>query len=156
LAYDQANPLAWRKESLSVPLELLESQEAVAFLKLAIERSNEAESLLYKAIARYLYECLPPGTTCGRDDVYHTQALDQFWSFLEAPFQAFLLALEKPDNGDNALHEWGQALRRTALEAFDRCVWQRYADKARTYQAWVQAKDSLAFKLGKLVNKGEG
>lgn len=156
LAYDQANPLAWRKESLSVPLELLENQAAVAFLQQAIKRGEEAESLLYNAIAQYLYKCLPPGAKCGKEEVNHTQALDHFWSFLEGPFQSFLLALEEPDNGDQALQEWGQALRRTALQSFDRCVWQRYADRAKTYQAWVQAKDSLAYKCAKLINKGEG
>jgi len=155
LAYDQANPLAWRKESLSVPLELLDNEETVAFLQMAMQRGEEAGSLLYNATAQYLYACLPSGASCGKEDVYNTQVLDQFWSLLEAPFQTFLLALEHPDNGDQALFEWGQALRRTALAAFDRCVWQRYADQAKTYQAWVQARDALAYKSAKLVNKGD-
>lgn len=155
LAYDQANPLAWRKESLSVPLELLESEEAAAFLQIAMQRSEEAGNILYKATARYLYACLPPGARCGKEDVSNTQVLDHFWSQLEAPFQSFLLALEQPDNGDQALLEWGKDLRRTALAAFDRCVWQRYADQAKTYQAWVQARDALAYKSAKFVNKGD-
>lgn len=156
LAYDQANPLAWRKESLSVPLELLENQEAVAFLQQAIKRAEEAEGLLYKAVAQYLFNCLPQNAKCGKDEVYQTKAMDQFWSFLAEPFQFFLLDLEEPDNGDQALREWGRVLRRTALESFERCVWQRYADRAKTYQAWVQAKDSLAYKCAQLINKGEG
>jgi len=154
LAYDQADPLAWRKEFLSVPLKLLESQEAVALLQLAVERGEEAGSMLYNAVARYLYECLPQGAKRSKEKVYQTQALDNFWLSLEAPFQAFLLALEEPGNGDQALQEWGMALKRTALESFEQCVWQRYADRAKTYQAWVRARESLTYNIAKFISKG--
>ena len=156
LTSHRANPLSWRKEILSVPLELLKNKEAVAFLQVAIDKAEKCGRLLYHAVSYYIKQCFPEDSKYSDEYIYNFRTLDHFWSFLEAPFQSFLLALEDPDNSEQALQEWGKDLRRTALESFDRCVWQRYADRAKTYQAWVQAKDSLAYKCSKLINKGEG
>lgn len=154
LAYNKANPLAWRKESLSVPLELLETEEAVAFLQLGMERCEEVANTLYGATARYLREVLPEGSSVGWQEVHRTHALDHFWNSLGAPFQSFLLALGDPDASEQALQQWGANLRRTVFTAFQRCVWQRYADQGKSYHAWVSAERILADKCAELVNKG--
>lgn len=76
-----------------------------------------------------------------------TGASRLFWDRLENHFNAFLLEIE---NQDEAVVTWEQDVKRAALDAFEACLKQRYADSAKTFRAWTQARGQLFARLAAL------
>ncbi|AJY71729.1 type I-E CRISPR-associated protein Cse1/CasA [Geobacter sulfurreducens] len=152
IANEDANPLAWRKETLSVPLALLESKEVVAILKAAMSRSEEIAIILDSSVKNFMREALPKNSKDVNDKANASGALRFYWDRLEHHFSVFLADIEK---GDVVLDAWYAAVAATARVALESCVRQRYADTARTLKAWASATDYLNARLVGL-NANEG
>lgn len=152
LANDKANPLAWRKETLSVPTVIFESKEIVSLLKAAMTRTDNVSVILDAAVKSFMREALPKYSKDVNDKANASGALRFYWDRLEHHFRVFLADIEK---GDVALAAWYAAVAATAREALESCVRQRYADTARTLKAWASATDYLNARLAGL-NANEG
>lgn len=151
LAYDQANPLAWRKETLNIPVSLLSEPVVIKRLIQAFDLSDRAESVLYSAVSKFLGDALPENSKEIRDKVPATGAMRFYWDMLEGYFYAFLTDIEI---GDKALDAWKMNVIKTARRSFEACMKQRYADTARSLKAWSVAESILNAQLYKL-ERGE-
>ncbi|HEY6873900.1 MAG TPA: type I-E CRISPR-associated protein Cse1/CasA [Geobacteraceae bacterium] len=144
LANDKANPLAWRKENLPVPVTLLEEKETVNVLSLGMEQADGVSRILDGAVKLYIRNVLPPNSKDVNDKANATGALRFYWDRLEGHFQTFLAGI---DTGDGALLTWYGDIAATARDALESCVRQRYADSAASFKAWAAAVDELNKKL---------
>ncbi len=151
LGDDQANPLAWRKETLNIPTALLSDPDLIACLREAIEMSEKANAILKNAVRSHISKCLPKDSKEVSEKANATGASRLFWDRLENHFSVYLLEIEKQDE---ALAAWEQNVKRTALEAFETCLKQRYADSAKMFRAWTEAYGQLNAKLAVLSKKG--
>ncbi|ABK18503.1 type I-E CRISPR-associated protein Cse1/CasA [Syntrophobacter fumaroxidans] len=147
LANDQANPLAWRKETLNIPTALLSDPDLVACLREAMDLSEKAHTILRNAIRTYMDKYLPRNSRDVTEKLNATGASRLFWDRLESHFNAFLLEIE---NQDKALVAWERNIERAALEAFEACLKQRYADSAKKFRAWTEAHGQLVARLATL------
>lgn len=144
LANDKANPLAWRKENLSVPVKLLEEKETVNVLSHGMERADNVSRILDGAVKAYIRNVLPPNSKDVTDKANATGAMRHYWNRLEGHFQTFLAGI---DRDDAALPKWYGAVAATARDALESCVRQRYADSALSFKAWAAAVDELNRRL---------
>lgn len=153
IANEDANPIAWRKETLSVPIALLQNKEVVSTLKSAMSRSEDVAVILDAAVKNYMRETLPKNSKDVNDKANASGALRFYWDRLERQFHRLLTEIE---NGDDALAVWYGAVASTAREALEKCVNQRYANSARTLKAWASAGDCLNARLAGLNAKEGG
>lgn len=144
LANDKANPLAWRKEVLSVPLSLLEDKGLVPLLRSAMDRAENVAGILDASVKRFMRETLPENSKDVNEKARATGSMRVYWDRLEGHFNDFLLSIEE---GDAALATWYGRVRSAALYALRTCVRQRYADSAKSYAAWAAAMDEFHRRL---------
>lgn len=152
LANDKANPLAWRKENLPVPVALLEEKDTVNVLSLGMERADSVSRILDGAVKAYIRNVLPPNSKDVNDKANATGALRFFWDRLEGHFQTFVAGIDK---GDAALLKWYGDVASTARDALESCVRQRYVDSAASFKAWAAAVDELNKRLAG-INSAKG
>jgi CRISPR system Cascade subunit CasA len=150
LANDKANPLAWRKEGLNIPRDLLSDQELVAYLKKGIEISEKAGAILGDSIKTFIADCLPDGCKEVNEKAKAIGALSIYWDRMERHFHLFLGGIEERDA---ALETWAGNAKRTARETFETCLRHHYADSARQYRAWTNANRVLNTRLATLDGK---
>ena len=146
LANNKANPLAWRKDKLSVPLELLSDRNVVAHLERGIALSEKAANALNDAVKSFMREYLPRNSKDVPEKAKATGAVQTYWNRLEGHFQSFLLDFSDPEN---ALCAWEESLKRTSRKALEQCVRGRYSG-GRTFRAWSAANAYLNVRLAKL------
>ena len=144
LANDQANPLAWRKESLNIPTDLLSDGKVVGWLMDGLQFSEFAGMVLNDAVATYIRECLPENSKDVKDKAKATEAGPFYYDRLDGRFRIFL---ENVDQGENALETWKETVKKTAREAFETCLKHRYADSAKSLKAWTKASGRLNGRL---------
>lgn len=154
LAHKDANPLVWRKESLNVPVALLEDEELTPLLIGGMNRAEEVAKILDGAVKTFIRNALPPNSKDVKDKADSSGAMRVFWDRLERHFYRFLAEIEQ---GDKSLYAWYENIASTARLALESCVRQRYADSARTLKAWTAAVDELNRRLKALkTNEGGG
>jgi CRISPR system Cascade subunit CasA len=147
LANSQANPLAWRKERLSVPIALLSDPDVVAYLEKGMSLADNGAYALNNAIKTFLREYLPDKS---KDVVKLANASGTakfYWDKMEAHFQKFLLALTDPDA---AIETWEGAIKQLTRNALDECIQGRYRASPRTYKARTAASAELNRRLAGL------
>jgi CRISPR system Cascade subunit CasA len=152
IANNKANPLAWRKESLHIPLALLSDMELVAYLQKGLEFSETAGVILWDSVRTFIAECLPKGCKEVPDKVKGTGALRLYWDRLERHFHLFLEGIEERDK---ALENWVENVKRTVRETFETCLKHHYADSAIQYRAWTHANGLLNARLA-ILDRREG
>lgn len=153
LANEDANPLAWRKEVLSIPLALLENKTTIQTLKAGMSRAEDVEFNLKCAVKTFMKYALPANS---KDTEVKTEATGFkrfYWDRLETHFHSFLFKIASEDT---ALSEWYGNIASVAHEALKSCVRQRYADSAATLKGWAAAVDELNRKLATLNAKQGG
>lgn len=148
LANNKANPLAWRRERLSIPAALLTDADTVATLVHGMAVAENGRSALWSAVQAYMREVLPPSSRDVPDKISATGVTLAYWDGLEPRFRRFLLDLEEPES---ALTSWEAAIKRTAREAMTSCVKGRYRNSARSYRAWSAASAVLETRLANLA-----
>lgn len=153
LAYKDANPLAWRKEVLSIPLALLENKATVQTLKAGMSRAEDAEFILKCAVKTFMKYVLPANSKDTDIKAEATGFKRFYWDRLEAHFHLFLLGIESEDA---ALSEWYGNITSVAYNALKSCVRQRYAESAATLKGWAAAVDELNRKFAALNAKQGG
>lgn len=153
LANDKANPLAWRKEALSVPLALLERGDTVQTLTAGMRRAEDAGRILDNAVKTFIRNILPANSKDVNEKAAATGAMRFYWDRLEQHFQTFLATIE---TGDEAIQEWYGNVNATARLALESCVRQRYAESSASLKAWAAAGDELNMKLAGLNAKQGG
>ena len=146
LANDKANPLAWRKEVLSIPHSLLGREEIVQTLTVGMSQAEDCAHILDSAVKTFVRNILPPNSKDVNEKAGATGALRFFWDQLEPHFQAFICGL---DNKEKALSEWTLDIVTTARHALQTCVRQRYAESASVLKAWAMAGDEINRKLAR-------
>lgn len=147
LANDKANPLAWRKETLPVPVALLEEKNAVDRLIQAMERADAVAHILDGAVKMYIRNMLPPNSKDVNDKAKASGAMGFYWDRLEGHFRTFLATI---DQGETALATWCDKIAATAWDSLESCVRQRYVNSAASFKAWAAAGDELTKKLAGL------
>lgn len=149
LVNNKANPLAWRKEVLSIPTAMVTEHELVERLRKGIEVSEAAGGGLEGTAQIFMRAVLPGNTRESeiRHKVQATGVLRHYWDLLERPFQQFLLDI---GNGNTALTTWEARVKGQARAAFENCLRQRCAVTAKTYRAWIQANRFLNGRLTEL------
>jgi CRISPR system Cascade subunit CasA len=150
LANDKANPLAWRKEVLSIPRSLLEKEEVIHMLITGMARAEDSASILDNAVKTFVRNVLPPNSKDIAEKARATGAMRFFWDRLEHHFHKFISEI---DEKDKSLNEWTNNLVIAAHLALKVCVRQRYTDSAETLKAWAMASDELNRKLAKVNPK---
>lgn len=146
LANDKANPLAWRKEVLSIPRSLLEREEIVQALTVGMHQAEECARILDDAVKTFVRNILPPNSKDINEKASATGTMRFYWDRLEQHFQTFISGL---DNKEKALSVWTADIVTTARYALQTCVRQRYTDSASTLKAWAVAGDELNRKLSR-------
>jgi CRISPR system Cascade subunit CasA len=153
LANDKANPLAWRKEILSVPFALLENEYTVQTLTAGMGRADDVARILDGAVKTFIRNVLPPNSKDVNEKAAATGAMRFYWDRLERHFHTFLGGIEKEDE---SLREWYGNIAATVRHALESCVRQRYADSAASLKAWAAAGDELNRRLAGLNSKQGG
>ena len=113
LANAQANPMAWRREKLNIPLSLLTDRDIVAYLEKGMSISDKASGVLNTAIRTFIKEVLPENSKDVVEKTSATGAIQIYWDRLENHFQQFLLELDDPEK---ALETWETSVKRTVRE----------------------------------------
>lgn len=153
LANEDANPLAWRKELLSIPLALLENKATIQLLKAGMSRAEDVEFILKCAVKTFMRYALPANSKDVDVKAEATGARRFYWDQLEGYFQSFLLNIAKDET---ALSEWYGKIDDVAHDALKSCVRQRYADSAATLKGWAASVDELNRKLAAFNSKQGG
>lgn len=153
LANEDANPLAWRKETLSVPLALLEKPDTVQTLTAGMNRAEEVGRILDSAVKTFIRNILPRNSKDVNVKADATGAMRFYWDQLEGFFHTFLAGI---DADERALETWCANIARTAHNALESCVRQRYADSAASLKAWAAAWDDLNKQLARFNSKQGG
>lgn len=153
LANEDANPLAWRKEMLSIPLALLKDKETISLLKSGMSRAEDVEFILKGAVRKFLENTLPSNSKDLDAKAEATGAKRFYWDRLEGHFQTFL---SKIDAEESALSEWFNNVATVAHDALKSCVRQRYADSAATLRGWAASVDELNRRIAGLNAKQGG
>lgn len=148
LANEKANPLAWRKETINVPLELLSDKYAVATLKAGMSMVEEGETYLRKAAMQFMREYLPDNSKNVAERALASGVVRMYWDQMERHFNRFIRNWEEPDK---SLEVWLVAVKNTSRDALKECMKARYRDSARSYQAWSVADEYLNAMLAKLT-----
>jgi len=146
LANDKANPLAWRKEVLSLPHSLLEREDIVQTLTVGMGQAEECARILDGAVKTFIRNILPPNSKDVNEKAVATGAMRLYWDQLGQHFQTFISGL---DHKEKALSEWTADIVTTARHALQTCVRQRYADSSSALKAWAMAGDELNRKLAR-------
>ncbi|MBU1168600.1 MAG: type I-E CRISPR-associated protein Cse1/CasA [Proteobacteria bacterium] len=153
LANDKANPLAWRKEMLSIPTDLLAEKKLVDSLRKGLSLIEDGASVLDYAGKSFIRECLPENSkeaeirskaeSCGFMMIY--------WDQMESAFHNFIMVV---DQGDVSFQELKKRIKTIARNAFKTGIEQRYMSSARTYRSWVRASGLLNSGLAKRLKTG--
>jgi len=153
LANDKANPLAWRRESLTIPTDLLAKKKLVDRLRLGMNIMEKGGLIIDDAGKDFVRGCLPHKTkevevrfraeSCGH--------MAYYWEHMETAFHHLVLAVSQ---GDGALRTLEEEIKTVVRTAFKTCIQQRFGPSASTYQAWAKASTSLERKLTKGLIKG--
>jgi len=147
LANDKANPLAWSREKLNVPLSLLSDKNVAAYLIRAIALSDGGAKALGSAAWLFMRGYLPPNSKDVREKVTSAGTTRTYWDRMEGYFHQFLSELEDPDR---ALERWESAVKRAARVSLDVTLASRYREAARSYRAWQAASAYLNAQLAEL------
>jgi CRISPR system Cascade subunit CasA len=148
LANDKANPLAWRRESLNVPMSLLSDKEVVATLRAGMSMAEEGADAVRKSAYKFMQEYLPDRSKDVGEKASASGTLQMYWDMMEGYFHRFLLDMEEPEK---ALMTWAVSVKRTARDSLKTCITGKYRDAARSYQAWAIAENYLNVLLAKLT-----
>lgn len=153
LANDQANPLAWRKETLIIPTDILAEKDLVDRLRLGLKIMEKGGLILDDAGKAFVRSCLPHKTkeaevrsraeSCGHMAVY--------WDQMETAFHRLVMDVVQ---GDEALRNLEKEIKTIVRKAFKTCIHQRFRPSASTYEGWAKASVSLEKKLAKGLIKG--
>jgi hypothetical protein len=153
LANDKANPLAWRKEVLSIPFALLENPGSVMTLTAGMGRAEDVSRILDGAVKTFMRNALPPNSKDVNEKAAASGAMRFYWDRLEMYFHAFL---NKIDQEEAAIAEWYGNIDATARDALEACLGQRYADSSASFKGLTAAGDELNRKLAGLNSKQGG
>jgi len=155
LANDKANPLAWRKEVLHIPTELLSEKEVVERLRFGIGLVEKGGEIVEYAAKRYVRNCLPENSREAdvQAGVLASGVMALYWSRVENPYREFM---EKVDRGDETLVWLKEHIKRCARAAFENCFEQRFASSGKTYRAWVHGRGTLEGGLAKQLGTEGG
>lgn len=153
LANDKANPLAWRKEALDIPVSILSEKDLVMVLQKSLEVAERAGNALRDGVKRFLREYLPEKSRDVAEKMGATGVMGHYWDRLERHFHSLLANIEKREE---AYEAWNENVKRTAREAFESCLRHRYADSAGTYRAWCISFADLNSRLSDIDGKEEG
>lgn len=148
IANDKANPLAWRRESLSVSLSLLSNKEAVAYLEKGMSLCEKGAAAVESAAKTFMRNFLPKNSKDITEKVRAVGAIRNYWDQMEGHFRQFLLDLDTPET---ALEEWHEAIKRTARASLNLSLKDRYTSSGRAYLAWTRALEQLDEQLAKLI-----
>lgn len=152
LANDKANPLLWRKEILSVPAAIFSDSDLVAYLLKALDFSDRAGLALGNSVDEFIRGCLPDNSKDAREKAKATGAMRFFWDRLDGAFRIFLQDIE---GKEATLKAWKDTLKRTAADAFETCLRNRYIESVRMMEAWTHASRRLNARLTGLIGKEE-
>lgn len=153
LANDKANPLAWRKEILSIPTDLLSEKNLVDCLRMGLSLIEDGANVLDFAGKSYIRECLPKNSKEAeiRSKAESCGYMTFYWEQMESVFRDFVL---KVDQGDSSFQGLIKHIKTTARKAFKTSIEQRFSSSARTYRSWVQALGLLESGLAKRLQTG--
>jgi CRISPR system Cascade subunit CasA len=149
LANDRANPLAWCREKLNIPISLLSDRNVVAYLEKGMLLSEQTFGVIEEAVRIFMREYLPEKSKSRdvNEKAKGTGVIRMYWDRMEGHFHQFLLDMDDPQN---AIEKWEKAVKQTAHESLDLCVKGRYRDSARSYRAWSAASDYLNMRFATL------
>jgi CRISPR system Cascade subunit CasA len=142
IANKDANPLAWRKEKMSVPITLLTEKNVVAHLERGMDLSGRAADALNAAAKQFMRVYLPNNSKEKdiSDKVKASGVIQMYWGSMEPHFHQFLLDLDEPEG---ALEIWAHAVKRMARESLNKCLERGYRCSTRFYRAWSGASAHL-------------
>ncbi len=147
LANDQANPLAWRKEKINIPLSLLSDENVVAYLIKGMAMVDLGERALDSAVKSFMHEYHLQKNSKGITEKSKSTGAERlYWDRMESNFHQFLLDMDDPEK---ALEKWERAIKKTAHESLDLCLRDRYRN---AYKAWEKALSNLNMRLAGLNN----
>jgi len=103
LANDKAKPLMWRKETLNLPLHMIEQQTdgRLQFIKKNLEIAEELHDALKFAIRKFYSEAFredsskPKKDSIGHKYAENSDVLRHYWTCLETPFRQFIHELDE-------------------------------------------------------------
>ncbi len=136
IAYENNNPLSWRKEEINVPAELL-SGGLSSYLVNAMELVSKGEATLRSGIGSFIKNYgergrdLKPGL---EKEIYR-----YYWDRMEGHFHKLLSNMADQKDG-NFLEQWKADIVATAREALRKTLENRYRN---SYKAWVAALGKL-------------
>lgn len=133
---NKASPLAYRKETLPLPLEILEEDKIRIKISAAVEASEEGQSRLRFGIKTFseIAEANADGLKAESETVY--------WAQLDLPFKQQLSDVAN----DAYLSNWETIVQRVVNTAYEAAVEGVMADKARGLKAYVEGQKRLYFK----------
>jgi len=144
IANSKANPLAWRKEEMNVPVAVL-SGDLSPYLFKGAAKVDIGEKAIKSGIGSFLKAYgnkkrrnLMPGLA--------GEALRYYWDEMEGHFHEFIMNLTD-DGAETALVQWTDSIVSTAREALTKALKDRYHN---SYRAWVVAIDKLNLELKRL------
>ncbi|MBB6100012.1 CRISPR system Cascade subunit CasA [Deinobacterium chartae] len=146
---DQAKIELWRFETYDLPPAVLGDPEVAQHVPDALTRAKDVRDALNAALRRLAEGLLSSGERDPhKDDISRlTRSLgaeQQYWSQLERPFQAFVLALR--EDAAPALSGWNAQLRAAALDAWE-LAGRGAGQSARALRARYEAEPSLMKQL---------
>lgn len=146
---NNANPLCWRMEQLTVPGDILQDKDMVWRLKEALSRAEEIGSILHgqtRSLAQYLLA--PDGRKADAKAVTRLAGAlgseAQYWARLDAPFRRFVAGLT-----NKGLVDWYKEVKRIALAVFEETTGHYLSYTARELQAQARVANRLRVEIGK-------
>lgn len=133
---DKANPLAYRKETLPLPIGVLEEDEVRIKITSAIEACEAGVKRLRYAVQTFCE------TAEMKADGLKVRAELLYWTQLDLPFKQQLDGVAD----DGYLSTWEQTVQSALNTAYEAAVAGVLSDKARGLKAYVQGQKKLYFK----------
>lgn len=151
LAYNQANPYAWRSDSLTFPSELLSNEDLVSTLLKGLQIGERVGVVLSDSVKTFMKnrsEKDQSEQVSGKAAA--SGVLATFWAGLELPFRSFLANV----NREESLRTWYKALTSTARRAHETGLSVFVGRSALGYKAWYESKAELERGLVMIFSKG--
>lgn len=162
----QAKVYFFRQEQLPLPMAYLTDERLVEKLDTALANAGTVDFDLLQSlrlVGMYLklpkveemkwhqqWSGLNQNARGDIDDwIAHTGAQQDFWTSLDIPFQAFVVALA--EDAESALKDWHHQLQTSALEAFERAAGCTSND-ARSFKAVVSGRGYMNYRLSEVFS----
>lgn len=155
---DQAKPVFYRQEILPLPLELLQNEDHVNRIRLALEQAENVAIKLRNSLNMLAEQVLQRGAASKPESslrnslVKQWRARERYWTMLEPSFLRFLRSTVVDSNA--AIQDWMADLRSQARDAL------QYAATLAGDSPWAlkgenKAKGYLEYQLNNLLNEEE-